>query len=136
MRRALLAAVVFMTFASSAAAATTIGGAPGGGIKPKTVYLGNDGLKNIHWLVWTSNTAVGTGTDEPGGASCSQNCTHTVLTVFYSLPAMAACGKHGARVLTFTYAQLSSGVYYRLGQPAPGTCTWYVRGENKPGVLP
>ena len=136
MKRGLLAIALFLTVAASASAGTLIAGVPGTGIKPKIVYLGNDGLKNIHWSVWTSNTAVGTGTDQPGAASCGQHCQHPILTVFYSLPTMAPCGPHGAHVETFTYAQLSTGAYYRLGVTAPGACTWYVRGFIKTGVLP
>jgi hypothetical protein len=118
---------------ASAGAETIIGGVSGSGFKPKTVYFGNDGLKNVHWSVWTNTTAVGTGTLEPGGASCSQDCAHPRLTIVYSLPAVAPCGAHGSRVESFTYALLSTGAYYRLGDP--GACTWYARGFIKSGVL-
>lgn len=128
MKRGLFTFAVFLTLASSASAGTIIGGLVGSGIKPKSVYFGNDGLTHVHWSIWTNKKAVGTGTYAPGAADCSTypKCAHPRLKITYSYPAVLPCAKHGRQVATFTHARLSDGGKYQLDAVNTGVCIWYI----------
>jgi hypothetical protein len=71
----------------------------GGGFKPSRFYVGNHTLASgVHWSLWTSTVAIGTGVTKlclaPSGGRT--HCTMTRQTMVYTQPARE-CGE-----ITFT----------------------------------